>query len=424
MTHMKKIVITIIFLFSGLLFAQNTLFQDIDFDTKEDRVYLDSSNRIVCELSTNNFQKVYSEPINSGGDDKIVGLSEGFAFISSMERASHVSRFHYDKKSNQILLDSIESINNNYMEKDENGLTSLDLHTNIYTSEFKYFDENAQSLVTLPTIYEPVSFPKVSLTQYSNLVFQNYQSLRDEYNQRAIKKYTLHKSPEEIDMILLNKFADLEQHVSNDSDSIDNISTLLSQEIIDLISSNPETLEYDFKKLSNTLKIITSDDKKLRFYSWDTQSGGSMHFYKNIIQYQTENGVQTQVPETKADDPQSYCSAIYTVKIQQQPHYLVVTNGVYSSSDLRQSVLAYTISGRGKLEDVSIFKTKSKMNHKINVDFDFFSVVDRPERPLKLITYNKRTGILTLPLVDGKKVTSKNITYRFNGQYLEYSGIR
>ncbi|MDD2368891.1 MAG: hypothetical protein PHQ90_06275 [Sulfuricurvum sp.] len=422
---MKITALTIFFLSSSLLYGQNTLLQDIDFDTKEDRVYLDSSNRIVCELSTNKYQQIYSEPINSGGNDRIVGLSEGFAFISSDKRASHVSRFHYDKKSNQILLDSIESTNITYTPNDDNSCDSLNLLTNTFTADFKYFDENEQRLVSLPFVYESVSFPKVSLSQYGNLVYKNYQSLRDKYYQNDIKKYTLHKSPEEIEIILLNKFSELEQQLKNDSDSIEDVSEQLSQEIIDLISSNPETLEYDFKKLVNTLKIITSDDKKLRFYSWDTQTGGSMHFYKNIIQYQTENGVQTHVPETKEDDPQSYCSAIYTVKIKQQPQYLVITNGVYSSSDLRQSVLAYTISNTGKLEDASIFKTKSKtMNHKIDVDFDFFSVVDRPERPLKLITYNKQTGILTLPLVDGKNVTSKNINYRFNGKYLEYYGIR
>jgi hypothetical protein len=60
------------------------------------------------------------------------------------------------------------------------------------------------------------------------------------------------------------------------------------------------------------------------------------------------------------------------------------------------------------------------MTGRISVEFDFFSVVDRPERPLKLIKFDKTKTIIYIPVVyeDGK-VTDKFIQYKFNGKYFE-----
>ena len=112
------------------------------------------------------------------------------------------------------------------------------------------------------------------------------------------------------------------------------------------------------------------------------------------------------------------------VNINQQDYYLVITNGIFSTSDMRQSVAAYSISSEGKLNPASIFKTKTMLLNNISVDYDFFSVVNRPERPLKLITFNEKRGVLSIPLVKGVKVTSKKLVYKLNGNYLEFSGIQ
>ena len=54
----------------------------------------------------------------------------------------------------------------------------------------------------------------------------------------------------------------------------------------------------------------------------------------------------------------------------------------------------------------------------MRVLFDFFSVSKRPERPVKLITYDKATQEIRLPLVDVKyQVTEKTITYKFDGSH-------
>src|SRR4030095_503947 len=71
-----------------------------------------------------------------------------------------------------------------------------------------------------------------------------------------------------------------------------------------------------------------------------------------------------------------------------------------------------------------LFKTKRKKLNSINVEFDFFSVVDRPERPLELITYDDKQKIIYIPVVgDEGQVTKKNILYQLKDRYFEFIGI-
>ena len=75
----------------------------------------------------------------------------------------------------------------------------------------------------------------------------------------------------------------------------------------------------------------------------------------------------------------------------------------------------------GKLnENVKLFKTREGLTSGINVPFDFFTVVNRPERPLKLIKYDDTKKTLSIPIVyENGKVTNRFIVYKFNGKYFE-----
>src|SRR6516164_7870976 len=56
--------------------------------------------------------------------------------------------------------------------------------------------------------------------------------------------------------------------------------------LLKVTSSNPETILYDFKDLTSCgLTIATSDDSLFRIYSWDTRSGGTMHYFENVFQF-------------------------------------------------------------------------------------------------------------------------------------------
>jgi hypothetical protein len=192
------------------------------------------------------------------------------------------------------------------------------------------------------------------------------------------------------------------------------------------ITATPASLHYPFKRLadSNYCNIITSSDGNLRIYSWDTWTGGSMHFYNQIIQYRNKGVVFTKIPNYAEGDAGVFCSAIFTVTIKGVVYYLPISNGTYSNKDASQSVSVLTIRDRELTDTARLFKTKKQLLNAIDVNFDFLSVVDRPERPLALITYNEKEKVIRIPLVkDNGRVTRQRLLYKLQGNYFTFTGI-
>lgn len=211
-----------------------------------------------------------------------------------------------------------------------------------------------------------------------------------------------------------------------DYDSTTFYSEKFDKEFTNFIKSNPETLSYPFDKLvdSNFCQIKTSSDGNFRMYSWDTWTGGTMHFFKEIYQWKDNGKVFTKVPAYGRDEVGSFCSKIFTIDINNKPYYLTVTNSIYSTKDAMQSISAFAINDNELDDTAKVFKTKTKKLNRIDVKFDFFSVVDRPERPLELITYHDKQKILSIPLVDKRgNITKKNIFYQLKDRYFELIGF-
>lgn len=189
------------------------------------------------------------------------------------------------------------------------------------------------------------------------------------------------------------------------------------------ISEVSPSLNYKFDSLQSVgVDLVTSDDGLFRIYSWDTWQGGTMRDFAVAYQYKYKDkvygmlAVDTAMPESERYLP--FYSQIFTLKTERATYYLTIYNGIYSTKDASQGVRAFTIQN-GKLIEANIFMTK-RLRSTINCYYDFFSVVDHDERPLKLIKYDAAKKILYIPLVleDGK-MTNKFITYRFNGKYFE-----
>ncbi|HAO06180.1 hypothetical protein [Chryseobacterium mucoviscidosis] len=209
---------------------------------------------------------------------------------------------------------------------------------------------------------------------------------------------------------------------NDDYDGKESQSLHFSAEFKKFISENPETLLYNFKNLNNKVSIITSEDKKLRFYVWDTELGGTMKSFDQIIQYSSNGKVKTIYNKEQSDTPY-FISEIIKVPLNNQMYYLVISNGIFSTKDMAQAIQAFTIRKDLLIDSDKIFKTKTTTLNKIQVDFDFFSVVDRPERPLKLITFEKDK--LYIPIVNKDGVVSKKfLVYQLNNNYFQYIGTK
>lgn len=189
-------------------------------------------------------------------------------------------------------------------------------------------------------------------------------------------------------------------------------------------SQYPSTLTANFVSLKkDNIKIVSSDDSLLRIYSWDTWQGGTMRDFECVFQYQAGGKIHSFAYYDTSRGEGYYIpfySQIFTLDADSQRYYLVVSNGIYSSRDVSQSINIFTIKNDSLRLDVPLIKTKEGIVSSIDIEFDFFSVVNRPERPLQLIRYESKNKTIFIPVVDDdEKVTKKFIRYKFIDGYFE-----
>ncbi len=189
-----------------------------------------------------------------------------------------------------------------------------------------------------------------------------------------------------------------------------------------------DVLRYAFPKLTDRMFITTSGDGKLRAYSWDSNEGGTMHDFLTVYQYQDAGGKVRTWTQTHADDTEergagSFVHQIFQADATPSPVYLVVRTFIASTSLAGQGIHAFRITGDKLEPDVKVIRTASGLTGTIGFSYDFFSVADRPERPVKLFSYDEKRRAFSFPVVieDARtpqgRVTNRSITYRFDGRH-------
>jgi hypothetical protein len=187
----------------------------------------------------------------------------------------------------------------------------------------------------------------------------------------------------------------------------------------------PSTLTYKFSALDDLLTIAASEDGRFRIFSWDMQDGGTMHDYARVYQYKGADGKVYSKTDAQTEDSYGggFVTDIFTLATKIGAVYIVCSTSVGSTSDHYQSADLYKIAGSALNDKIKLIKTRSGLTSTLGFEYNFFSVVDRQERPVRLISFDKRTKILKIPVVieDEKfpngKVTNKFISYQFNGGY-------
>ena len=189
----------------------------------------------------------------------------------------------------------------------------------------------------------------------------------------------------------------------------------------------PAMLGYGFPRLKDKMFVATSRDGKFRIYSWDTETGGTMHDFDNVFQYRSSGGsVHTHVAAASSESGAgSFYTQVFQVDTPDGRVYLANSSGIYSTSLAGQALEAYRIDGDKFVSNVKVIRTPSGLKGSVRFSYDFFSVVDHPERPVKLFFFDETKRSFRFPVViaDRKtpqgRVTNRFITYRFNGKYFE-----
>lgn len=223
---------------------------------------------------------------------------------------------------------------------------------------------------------------------------------------------------------LLDKMSEFGSYGGNyDGEKLGKIQEELKSKILSY-TKTAATLKYPFENLKKKMTIATSPDGKFRIYSWDLEDGGTMHSFDGIYQFQDSSGKvysKSRTVEGEEGDVGSFISKIYELNTKSGKVYLPITSGIFSTQDHGQSVYAVKIFGGNLDEKVKIFKTNSGLTDSIGFGYNFFSVVERKERPIILILFDSKTNILKIPVVvenekfPNGEVTNRFINYKFNG---------
>ncbi len=229
----------------------------------------------------------------------------------------------------------------------------------------------------------------------------------------------LYKSFRKIDY-WFEKERDTTFDITISSDSLSKANEVFGGKLKYYTSKYPFIIKQSFPLLRKYfLNISTSRDGLFRIYSWDTRTGGTMHYFENVFQYKTglNSYSALDTPKTEGDNRPNYHD-LYTLIVNGNTYYLATYLFIGSTKDMREGIQVFAIED-GKLnDDVKLIKTKTGLHSQLEYDYDFFSIVDWKVRPE--ISFDQQTKTIHLPLVtaDGK-VTHSYIDYKFTGKYFE-----
>lgn len=132
------------------------------------------------------------------------------------------------------------------------------------------------------------------------------------------------------------------------------------------LAGHPESFNYPFKQLQQhgKLFITYSPDRKLKFYSFDVSSGGTMREFETWAQIHSGTQIMTQqLPAT------SLVQQVKQTTFKNMPVYLVRDLAIGSSREGAYTIQALQLSQQ-KLKPVQIFQTKTRKLSEITVGYD------------------------------------------------------
>lgn len=164
------------FFVHSLAFSQDQLVKDLDSDTIMDTVSIDrNASRIICKLSTQNFQKIQSKAIDILNETSGVRTTKsGFEFYNDWMRAGYGNQFRYDTKTKKMQLIGMSRYEFGNATNDGSGESSVNLLTNDYIGNWNYFDSKKEELVKIPTIKTKLALGKIYLDAFNDETYFTY----------------------------------------------------------------------------------------------------------------------------------------------------------------------------------------------------------------------------------------------------------
>ncbi len=149
---------------------------------------------------------------------------------------------------------------------------------------------------------------------------------------------------------------------------------ILTDLLLKYTSEDASTLTQPFDSLRKYMFIATSEDGKLRIYSWQKEENDDMKYYENIFQYEAEGKVySTKLVEDDDFNPKGLYTAIETFeKDSNEVIYFGKLDAIFSEKDYSTSIETFKIEGTELIDSLMIFKVyddfdKLETKHNISV---------------------------------------------------------
>ncbi len=229
----------------------------------------------------------------------------------------------------------------------------------------------------------------------------------------------------------INLFVDSSrEHTRHYDDSLWQVSAWLTDFLKATLPRIPRSMEadidssWDYVSFENGgvqkyrfIWLASSPDHKMRIWTWDTWTGGSMPSFKNLAEYQTSTGIKvTDFESAEVFD------TIYSIA-QPNGKTLYLPSGTWRG-DGRNSgsgLYAFEINGENLNTDVRVFPPVDTFNREYTSDFSA-SCEDCTIPQMKV--EGKKLSIQHIDGSGDKDVlTSKFDEYEFDGEHFVYRGI-
>jgi hypothetical protein len=217
------------------------------------------------------------------------------------------------------------------------------------------------------------------------------------------------------------------QEISDSVNTIDSLyraNELFLTAFMAWLNKDQRTASMSFAKLKERgVTIAESKDKKVRVYSWDTRTGGTMRFYEAVIQYKGTGGYKTVVladPEnTEEGTPGSWFAKVDQLKTAAgKTIYLLTGNSVLATREAGRIMIGVAINGTKLEQNLHLFKTEIGLTDELSIGF---TIEDFETDYRATILFNEKTKQLLVPAVSEETwlLTGKKEVYGFNGKYFE-----
>lgn len=204
-------------------------------------------------------------------------------------------------------------------------------------------------------------------------------------------------------------------------DSLYNENARLKALLLDYTITAPGTISYPFDSLRRYIDIASSDDNKLRIYSWYLgRDEEDMGFFINIFQYEAQGVVySTMINYDDAYDPKGYYSDIHTAKMGEDTTiYMGYFHAFYTLKDYSESYQTYQIVGNQLVDSIPIFKMRDSIMSSIEV---LFQPLSQKKYMRKLIHYYPDKKKIRIRQTDNNGILlTKYSKLIFNGKQFEY----